>query len=874
MSWRRFFTRKRADLDHASEFESHLALEVEDNLARGMSAGEARNRARQKLGNTTLLREDVYQMNSIGFLETLGQDLRYTVRMLRKGPAFTLTAVLTIALGLGANAAIFSFLDAVLLKPLPYPEPERLIAVTEHLAQFDHNSVAAGNFLDWRESAKSARLCASMGNLFTMVGRGEPQRVQARLVSYDYFDVLGSPVGTGRTFLPEEGIPGNDHVVILSHRYFEQHLGADPEILGKDLTLDSTAYKVVGILPGGSWYDRHPADVWIPLALTRASASREFHNMQVFGRLNAGYTLAAAYAELNGIAARIAAEYPKTNKGWSVDVDLTADRVIGARLRQWLRLLFGAVGAVLLIACVNLANLLLARSAARERELWVRLSLGAGRARLLRQFLTESLTLSLTGGLLGCGLAYVLQQALMAALPPFSLPAQSVVRMDLSVLAYLFAVSILSGILFGLAPAVAAWRQDVASGLNDGSRGSSGGVSGRRIRSALIVAEVALSFVLVATAGLLIHSFMRLTGVDTGVHMTNVLTMQLPRAMQRDTDPRREALMMDRVRDSVAALPGVIDAALTSAMPMQGWGFGMKYDVQGRAPSNGPQNCGFKIVSPSYFHALGMALQTGRPLTTADTADSPPVAVINQTMAKRVFPDANPVGQHLLIQRIVTGKRELGAEIPWEVVGVVADEKTQGLDDPGLGVYVTFDQSPVVGVGLAVRGRGDVSQMTKAIQSVIWSVNREQAITDIKLLEQIKSETTASSRFIMLVLSGFAGLALVLAAIGIYGVVSYSVTQRSREFGIRAALGASKHQLLVLALRGSLLLTAIGLAVGALGILASRNLVAALLFNTKPVEPVTILTVAGVLSLVALLASAVPARRAGAIDPTTALRQD
>ncbi len=878
MSWLRFLHRTRADFDHASEFQSHLALETDDNIARGMSPGDARRAAIRKLGNTTRLREDVYQMNTIGFVETLMQDLRYTVRMLRKSPGFTLTAVLTIALGLGANAAIFSFLDAVLLKPLPYPEPERLIAVTENVPQGNHNAVAPGNFLDWREGSKTARLCGSTGSWLTMTGYGEPQRVQARLVSYDYFDVLGTPVATGRTFIPEEGVPGGDRVMIVSYRYWQQHLGGDPEVLGKSFTLDGASYKVVGTLPAGSWYDRHPADVWLPLAVTHANASREFHSMQVFGRLNPGATVASSRAELNGIAARLAAEYPKTNKDCGVTVDLTADRIVGDRLRQWLQLLFAAVGAVLLIACVNLANLLLARSAARERELWVRLSLGAGRMRLVRQFLTESLVLSLAGGALGCGLAYALKQALVTALPPFTLPAQAVVQIDLPVLAYLLAVSVLSGVLFGLAPALAAWRHDVASGLNQGSRGSSGGVSGQRLRATLIVAEVALSFVLVATAGLLIHSFMRMTGVDTGVNITNVLTMQLPRAMQRDTDPVREAVVMDQIHDSVAALPGVIDAAVTSAMPMQGWGFGMAFTVLGRSADSAAsrQNCGFKIVGPSYFHALGMALKSGRALAPTDTARTPPVAVINQTMAKQVFPGENPIGQHVSIQRIVTGKRELGAHIPWEIVGVVADEKTSSLDDPteSPGVYVTFDQSPIVGVGLAVRVHGDPSRFMKSIQSAIWSVNHDQAITDVKLLEQIKSESTAGSRFIMLVLTGFAGVALLLAAIGIYGVVAYSVTQRTREMGIRSALGASKVQLMALALQSSVVLTAIGLAVGALGILGSRTLVASLLFDTKPAEPVTLLAVAAVLTTVALLASAVPARRAATVDPSRALREE
>jgi putative ABC transport system permease protein len=877
MSLRRYFRRARADRDHAQEFAAHLELETDENIARGMAPPEARHAAQRKLGNLTRVREDVYDMNSIRPLETFGRDLQYAARMLRKNPAFTAIGVLTLALGLGANAAIFSLVDAVLLRPLPYPEPDRLLMVFEKPPGADRNAVAAGNFLDWRENSKTVALAASMGNWLTLTGQGEPQRVQARMVSYDYFDMLGCASASGRTFLPEEGRPGNDHVLLVTHRYWHQHLGADPNILGKSLMLDGSPYKIVGTLPANSWFDRHTADVWMPLALSRAGASREFHSMGVYGRLRPGATRAAARAELEAIAARIARDYPASNKGWGVTIDSLADMVVGRRLRQSLYVLFGAVGAVLLIACVNLANLLLARSAARERELWVRMSLGAGRARLVWQFLTESLVLSLLGGVLGCGLGYVLLRGLLAWMPPFTLPTQADVRLDLRVLTFLFALSVVSGLLFGMAPAIAAWRHDVASGLKEGHRGSTGGVPGRRIRSALIVAEVALSFVLVATAGVLIHSFMRLNDVDTGVNMTNVVTMQLPRAMQKDIDPAREARVMRGVRDSVAALPGVLDAAITNGMPMQGWGFGMPFEIQGRssAGGTGKGGCGLKMVTPTYFQTLGMKLKAGRGLAETDVAGASPVTVINETMAKRYFKSESPIGQRVLMQRIVTGKRELGAVVPWEIVGVISDEKTFGLDnESGPGMYVAFDQSPVVGVGLAVRAQGEPMRMMKAIQTAIWAVNRDQAITDFKLLEQIKTESTANSRYNTLLLTGFAALALLLAAIGIYGVVAYAVAQRTRELGIRAALGASRSRLLGLALRNSLLLTGLGLAIGAVGIRWTGGLVSSLLFHTKPSEPETLIAVAAVLAVVAVAASLIPARRAARIDPAVALRHE
>jgi putative ABC transport system permease protein len=738
------------------------------------------------------------------------------------------------------------------------------------------NGVSAQNFLDWHESAKSVDLVAVGGAWLTMTGRGEPLKVQARMVSPDYFSVLGAPVGTGRTFLAQEGQPGNDKVLLVSHRFWFERLGGDPGILGQTLNLDGSPYQIVGTLPAGSWFDRHPADVWMPLAITHANSSREFHYLVVYGRLRPGATRAGARTELDAIGARIARDYPASNKGWGVTVDQLADMVVNTQLRQMLYLLFAAVGAVVLIACVNLANLLLARSAAREREIWVRLSMGASRNRLARQFLTESLVLGLAGGAAGCVMGLGLTKALLYWLPAGSLPTQAEVGLDWRVLAYLLALALISSVLFGMAPAVSACRRDVAEGLREGHRGSTGTTQARRFRSALIVTEVALAFVLVATAGVLIHSFRRMTGVDLGVDITNVLTLQLPRAMGRDTDPARETLMMDRMRDTVAALPGVTAAALTSVMPMQSWGFGLPYEIRGTSAAGAQhRDTGFKIVSPAYFPTVGMKLLRGRSLAETDRAGSIPVTVINQTMATQVFKNDDPIGQHLLIQRIVTGKRELGAPIPWEIVGIYGDEKVNGLDGaPSPGVYVTFDQSPIVGMGLAVRAHGDPTRMVKGIEAAIWSVNRNQAVTDIKLLEEIKTEHAAGARFSTALLSGFAGLALVLAAVGIYGVVAYAVAQRTREMGIRAALGATRGRLLLLALRDTMGLALGGLAIGLAATHWTGRLVKSLLFQTEPTEPQTLAVVSALLTTVALAASLLPARRAARMDPSSALRHE
>lgn len=803
------------------------------------------------------------------------QDLRFAIRGFFRNPAFTAIAVLTLALGLGANAAIFTVVDAVLLKPLPYRDPGKLVAVWEKSSSGNRNGVAGLTFLDWRESSKTMQLAAMSGNWLTMTGRGEPQRVRANVVSPDYFEILGAQPATGRAFRPEEGTPGNERVLLLSHRFWQNQLGLDPDVLGKTLTLNGSPYTVIGTLPADSWFDRNQADVWMPTAYTHGNTNRAFRFLLVYGRLRPGATIAAAQAEMDGIAARLAREYPETNARAGVIIDFLADRVVSQQLRQSLYVLFAAVGAVLLVACVNLANLLLARTAGREREIWVRLSLGAGRARLLRQFLTESVLLAVIGSAVGAGLGKLLVLGLTAMVPPNTLPSQADVRLDWTVMAYLFALALLSGILFGLAPAISAWRRDVSAGLKE--RASTGGVSGKRLRSALIVAEVALTFVLAASAGVLIRSFDRLMNVGIGVEMNDVATMNLPRAMGKDTDGPRLAAQMDAMRDSVAHVPGVTGVAITSNMPMQGFSFGLPLSIQGPSRANADQRAGIglKIVGPQYFETMGMKLEAGRSLAEADRAGAQPVAVINQATAKEFFKNASPIGQHIVMPSIITGKTQLGPPVSWEVVGVVADEHVRALnaDTPSI-AYVTFDQSPIVGVGLVARTVGDPLRLKKSIQSAIWSVDRDQAITDFQPLEEIKSQSAAATRFTTLLLAGFAAMALLLAAVGIYGVVSYSVAQRTRELGIRAALGASRSQLLGTALRNSLILTAAGLASGAIGLRWSGKMIASLLFETQPAEPGTLIGVAAMLAVVSLAASLIPARRAARVDPVIALRQE
>jgi len=491
------------------------------------------------------------------------------------------------------------------------------------------------------------------------------------------------------------------------------------------------------------------------------------------------------------------------------------------------------------------------------------------------QFLTESLMLSICGGATGLIVGYALMRGIKIWMPPFTLPSQADVHMDYRVLFFTLVITVFTGLLFGLAPALAATRRDVVQHLKEGSRSSSG-VAHHRLRTGLIVAEVALSFVLLTGAGLLIRSFMRLTNVDLGIETTNVITMGLPLTMEGHTDSARLIDYLRQVIDQVLSVPGVRDAAITSALPMQGWGFGMPFMIAGHTFVDVAKRpaCFFKIVSPSYFKALGMRLKKGRGLTQADSTGAPPVTIVNEEFVKQFLKGEEPIGKRVLIQQIVTGKHELGPEVPWEIVGVVANEKVGDLNDDSPGVYVTYLQSPIVGDNLLVRAAGDPTLLTKVVEKAVWQVNKNQALTDIKTLEQIKDESVASNRLRTILLGVFAGIALLLAVVGIYGVISYSVAQRTHELAIRAALGARADDLLKLVIGRAMLFAVVGLALGGVASVALTRLLASLLFNTSPTDPITLASVGAMLALAALVACYIPARRATKVDPMVALRYE
>ncbi len=806
------------------------------------------------------------------------QDLRYAIRTLRGSPGFTLVALLTLALGIGANTAIFSFIDGVLLNPLPYPDPDRIVRVLEKRPDGGPNGISTLNYLDWvKHNTVFEYMAAQTGWQATLTGVAQPALLNGARVSPHFFDIHGIKPILGRAFREDEDQLGKDKVVILSHALWQSQFGSDPSILSRTIHLNNDSYQVIGVMPEGTVYDRGFAQFWKPLAFEPSNMTRNFHWFVALAKLKPGVTLAQARAQMDTVGANIAQAYPDSNQGWGVDIQPLAAALVNNNLRTALYAMLGAVGMVLLIGCANLANLALARGLSREREVAVRAALGAGRWRLIRQFLTENVILSVAGGVLGVGFGYAFMTGLKLLVPPNTLPAEADVKLNLHVLLFSLAISLLTGILFGMAPALQASSPDLGGAMKESGRSSTSSKTNRRLRDGLVVAEIALAFVLLAGSGLLLRSFSSLLHVDPGFDSTNVLTMNFPLAQSQYPDPAQLNRYLRGIQAAIEAVPGVRNAAVASALPLQGWGYGMPFQIVGQPELDRAHRPGgfFKMVSPSYFAALGIKLRQGRVLNEHDVQGAPPVTVINETFAKKYFPSQNPIGQRVRIQQIVPGQTALGPEIPWEIVGVIADEKISSLDDvTSAGFYMSNQQSPAYGVGLVVRGNLAPTALEKSIRVAIDGVNKDQALSNVRTLDQVKEASLGPDHLETMLLAVFAGLALVLAAIGIYGVISYSVVQRTHEIGIRAALGASTGNLLRMVLVNGLTLMLIGLVLGIAGSLAVTRLLSTLLFGVGARDPLTLAAVAAVLALVSVAACLLPALRATRVDPLVALRYE
>jgi putative ABC transport system permease protein len=870
---RRLRHRDRAEIELDDEVQAWFDILIERGMARGLSRDAARRAARLAYEGPEQIKQRVREARVEAPIESTLQDVRYAWRTLRKSPGFTFFAVFTIALGLGANAAIFSLVDGVLLKSSGYLEPERIVQLWEQVPGGERNVIAPANYLDWAEQSRSfAAIAARTGGAMSYTGGGDVRSLRVNRVSAPYFDVFGIRPALGRTFAAGEDQAGQDKVAILSHRLWLNLFGADAGVIGRTLLLNGESYTVVGVLPASSEFDRQWAELWVPLAFP-AVVARDYHNLLAFARLKPGVSVEQAQAEMRVIAKGIVERYPAFDKRWSVTVDRYLDRIVSPQLRLSLLVLMSAVIAVLLIGCANLANLLMARGTLRSREIALRLALGARRGRVIRMLLTESLFLSACGGASGIALGYALLSWSRGLLPPNYFPPEANIAMDGRVLLFLAGITVLTSVAFGLAPALQTSRRDAADALKDGGRANSAGRGKVRLRHVFVAAQVALAFILLAGAGLLIRSFARVLQVDTGFDTANIVAAQLPLEMERNPDGALLTQYIARLLDEVHAVPGVRDAAVTTGLPLRGWG---DY-VPIRWPDKGQERfgSGFKIVSPRYFQTLGLRLAAGRLFDDRDTAASPDVVVVNESFVQRYLPGERAVGQRFFLERILPSRRGLGPDTSWEIVGVVADEKGNGLESAtDVGIYASFAQNPVVGLGLVAKGSGEPGLLIKALQRAAARVNKAQALDSPMTVEQIRAEKTMSRRFATVLLGGFALLAMLLACAGIYGLLSFVTARRTQELGIRAALGASRWDQVRMVIGDGAVPVLAGIAAGLGGALALARFIRSMLFETRPVDVPSLLAVSALFLAVALAACVLPAWRAARVDPMTALREE
>jgi putative ABC transport system permease protein len=800
-------------------------------------------------------------------METLLQDLRYGARMLRKRPGFTLVAIITLALGIGANTAIFTVIYAVLLRPLPFDEPDRVVwmwgAVRE---RGNRASVTPLDFLDYRARNQSFAEFAAAISIpisFNLTGNGEPERLSGAVVTTNYFAALGVRPMLGRSFVGEEEQAGRDRVVILSHGLWQRRFGADPAIIDRTVTLDGQSLTVVGVMPPKMRFPSD-ADLWRPMSFDAAPEmkQRRAHFLRPIGRLKAGVTVEQAQAEIDAIARQLEEQYPETNTNWTMLLVPLEERIVGD-IRPTLWVLLGAVAFVLLIACSNVANLLLARAAARYKEIAIRLAMGASRWHIIRQMLTESILLAVAGGALGVLLALWGVDVLLS-FSDASIPRAAEIGINATVLGCTLAVSFITGTLFGLVPALGSSRPDLHDTLKEGSRSVSGGAR-HRLRSLLVIAESALAVVLLIGAGLLIKSFVKLQEVSPGFDAEHVLTMRLD--LPRGKTPEQVADFYDQLQQRVAGLAGVESVGMVSELPLTGQPNDTPFAIEGRAPEAPDQrpNADFRRVNHDYFRALRIPLLKGRPFTEQEARQSAGVVIISERLAAKYFPDQEPLGKYLLT--------DFGKQSRFEIVGIVDDVRHRGLaTDTYPAMYLPTLSLPWT--NLVIRTAGEPASLAAAVRKEVGALDPQQPVAAVKPMAQWLSESVAQPRFRTLLLGVFAAIALLLSVLGIYGVMSYVVAQRTREVGIRMALGAGRFDVLRLVIGQGMRLALAGVALGLAAAYGLTRLLASLLFNVSPTDPATFIAIALLLAGVAFLACYVPARRATKVDPMVALRYE
>jgi putative ABC transport system permease protein len=868
MSLSRYFRRKQWDAERAGEMEAYLEIETADNIARGMTIAAARSAARRKLGNATLIREEIYHMNSIGFVETVWRDLRYASRLLRKAPGFTLAAIASLALGIGANTAIFSVVHAVLLRALPYPQPDQLMHVTGK-NRSPYLTIPEYEF--WKEHAAAFSSVAGLRGIEnqTLVIGEKQETIGALIVTSGFFRTLGVSLALGRDFNSAETSPNGPQAIILSDGLWRRSFGADTQVVGRVVRLGEGRYTVAGVSSRGFWFPQS-ADAFVPLR-PAGNLGDTGYNTEMIARLNPGVSLRQAQAEM----ATLTEDYRRTSadgKYSGLTVIPYRDWVVGD-VQTNLLLLFGAAALLLLIACSNLASLLLARLATRQKEIAVRLALGGSRGRLLRQFFTENMLLGLAGGAAGLLGAHWLLSGLVALIP-FKLPASGPIQLDLPVLAFTFTIALGMGLAFSLSPFFSSSRLDVhetlkASGRSTGTRGV-----GQRTRNILVVGEVALSVTLLVAAALTIQSLYRMHRERLGFEPQGLITFWTPPAPERRRNAAAlwnfEAALAERLR----AVPGVRNVAAINVVPLTG-----QSNFPAQREGHADQSIGgmeVRLITPGYFETMGIPVLRGRSFDSRDTGAALAVILVNEAVARAWWPDGNPLGDHVVPCRFQGKDLDNCKEVPREVVGVVGDTKTVELTAPPRPtIYIPAAQASWYDGGTSWVVRGNLSPtFTQQLLRAVAELDPHQRVNRVRTMDDILASTTADSRFDAWLFGAFAALALLLTAIGIYGLVSFTVARRTGEFGTRMALGASRGDVLRLVLKQGIMLTAIGLLFGLAGALALGRSLSSLLFGVGAADPVSFAAVSAVLLAVGVLASYIPARRATKTDPMVALRYE
>jgi putative ABC transport system permease protein len=802
------------------------------------------------------------------------QDLHYALRQLRKSPGFTITAVLTLALGIGANTAIFTVVYATLLAPMPYPQPDQLVMVWSHVHEHN-NGIAAQDFVDWKlRNTVFQDLNAFNGGSFNLATKEQPEYLQGQFTTPGMYRMMGSPFLYGRDFLPEEGTLGKEHEVILINKLWRR-LGSDPKIVGKQLTIDGTSYTVVGVMAAGQ-ADR--LNVWlvVPLAFKPEQLNHDFHWLLAMGRLKNGVTIQQAQANMDAVTAGIATAFPKSNKGWGASVEpLHNDFLPKERIRT-LWLLLGAVGFILLIACVNVANLVLAKGTTRHKEIAVRTALGATRKIVFSQFLTESLLLALIGGLLGVAVGWLSLKGLVLMMPEGTLPSEADLSLNLPILFFSLVASTISGLLFGCAPAWYATRVDPAEALKEGGR-SGTGAGRQRLRRLLVIGEFALALTLLTGAGLAIHSFWNLTNVDLGTNTTHIQTFNLPVPDARPKDPALINSYYQQILSSIKAVPGVLDASASAGLPLEGDYFGMPFTIAGEPEFSDPSlrpGANFGMVTPDYFKTYGIKVLRGRAFTDQDIAATVRVAMVNEKFVSKYLSGKDPMQQRIMVEELIPGVTKLGPAVPWQIVGVFHNVRGGGFRDDFPEIEIPFAQIPWPSATIGVHTSGDPAAMMKSIAAAVHSVDPQIALAEPRTLDEVKSLMLSDDRFTMNLYFSFAIVALLLAGVGIYGVMAFTVAQREHEIGLRMALGASRGNVVKLILKEALVLAFLGLGIGLVGAFFVGRAMHGTLYGVGSMDYGAIAGVASVLLSASLVASWLPARRAASVEPMKALRAD